>query len=183
MAHSADRSVLVFASRWDRWLVFTLGSVFVAWAVWQTAQPVEPYWPDEIALMIMTALIGWFCWRYGIRMRLVAGESGFDVVNLLTIHHVPYRLVQAIGFSGSTITLQLTTGEKVRVWALSESLLETSAGRGHRLARRLGALAEQRREGAPAGRGHVRRYVTDWWVIALLAAVLGVAITARPVFA
>ncbi|MCW6009203.1 hypothetical protein K1W54_32370 [Micromonospora sp. CPCC 205371] len=67
--------------------------------------------------------------------------------------------------------------KRVRVWGLSDSLLDTGGSRGQNVVDRLGVIVAERQTGE--GPQHTRTRFPDWWIPLFLFALFSGAIVYR----
>lgn len=152
----------VFHGAADRWI----GRLLLLFLV--TAVPIEMARPSlagvtfDLGAAAFFAVMGWLCFRMGFRMQLTARHDHFEVANLLTVERIAYRDVASIQLDPLSIRITLDSGKRIRVWALSGSLVGTGGSRGPTLGDRLSAIVAERQtgEGPPRARTHF----PDWWV-------------------
>ncbi|MFI2712110.1 PH domain-containing protein [Micromonospora sp. NPDC018662] len=167
----------VFYGIADRWIGRLLLLFVVVAVPRELSGPSLAGIPFDVAAAAFFAVMGWICFRMGFRTRLAARRDHFEVVNLLAVERIPYREVAAVHLDQLSVRITLTSGERVRAWGLSDSLLNTGGSERQNLVDRLRVIAAERR--TEEGPRRTRSRFPDWWAPLALFAIFSGAIVLR----
>ncbi|MGW3783341.1 hypothetical protein ACWD5Z_02045 [Micromonospora chokoriensis] len=168
---------LVFSDSTDRWIGRLLLLFLVVALPREMSGPSLAGLPFDVGAAAFFAILGWLCFRMGFRLRLTARRDHFEVVNPLSVERIGYRDVASIDCDLLSVRITVVSGERVRVWGLSDSLLGTRGSRGQHLVDRLGAIADERQTAEASPRSRSR--FPDWWVALALFALFSGAVVYR----
>ncbi|GAA3343800.1 hypothetical protein GCM10020358_44440 [Amorphoplanes nipponensis] len=172
---------ITFGSGGDRLILKIVFLITLVGFTVELGRPSVASWCSDAAFALFMASACWFAFRAGFRTRLVAHARSFAVVNLLSVHDVPYGRVDGIVLDWLSIRLVLASGRRIRVWGLPESFLAARGDRARELVRRLSDLVEQRRQPGEQAAEHRRVIFADWWVFVAVLATFSAAIVHRTV--
>ncbi|PZG23862.1 hypothetical protein C1I95_02235 [Micromonospora craterilacus] len=169
-----DRVFYGVADRWAGRLIL----LFVVVAVpREMSGPGLAGLPFEFGAAAFFATLGWLCFRVGFRTQLTARSDHFELANLLTDERITYRDVASIDLDLLSVRITLASGRRIRVWGLSDSLMNTGGPKGQKLVDRLGAIVTERQ--TADGPEHSRARFCDWWVLVALFVLFAGAIVYR----
>ncbi|SCF28560.1 hypothetical protein [Micromonospora chokoriensis] len=168
---------LVFSDSTDRWIGRLLLLFLVVALPREMSRPSLAGLPFDVGAAAFFAILGWLSFRMGFRLRLTARRDHFEVVNPLSVDRIDYRDVASIDRDLLSLRITLVSGQRVRAWGLSDSLLHTRGSKGQDLVDRLGAIADERQtaNGSPRSRSRF----PDWWMALALFALFSGAIVHR----